>query len=102
VKNKRPAQLKDLLKKIHNCIEEERYIQTKHAIQRGSEREIELPDVLYVLKSGQHEKNKTTFDEGFTSWKYAIRGKTLSDLDIRVIVAFDETGMLIITVMHIT
>lgn len=30
-----------------------------------------------------------------------IRGKTKDDDDIRVIIAFDEFGMLIITAMHI-
>lgn len=35
-------------------------------------------------------------------WKYAIKGKTkINNLEIRVVVAFDELGMLIITVMHI-
>ena len=49
-----------------------------------------LPDVL-----------KTIFDSGRKTWKYAIRGKTLEDLDVRVIVAFDDDGMLVITVMHV-
>jgi hypothetical protein len=35
-------------------------------------------------------------------WKYAVKGKTkIDELDVRVIVAFDEDGILIITVMHI-
>ena len=59
-------------------------------MDRLLEREIELPDVLYVLKNGYHEKRKTTFDEVFQSWKYAIRGKTLDELDIRIILAFEE------------
>jgi hypothetical protein len=76
-------------------------MQSKHAIGREIEREIELPDVLHVLKTGRHEKSKTKFDEIFNSWKYAIRGNTLEGLDIRVIVAFGEDDMLIITVMHV-
>lgn len=32
--------------------------------------------------------------------KYAIRGKTLDEIDIRIIIAFDDSGMMIITVMH--
>lgn len=99
---KRPDQIKHLHLKILDCIEQERYVQSTHAIDREIERTIELPDVLYVLKTGRHEKNKTKFDEAFETWKYAIRGNTLDGSDIRVIVAFDENDMLIITVMHVS
>lgn len=34
-------------------------------------------------------------------WKYAIKGITKDDLIVRVIVAFDKEGMIIITVMHV-
>jgi hypothetical protein len=54
-----------------------------------------------VLKNGYHEKVKTSFDEMFQTWKYAIRGKTLENWDIRIIVTFDATQMIIITVMHV-
>lgn len=66
------------------------------------ERELELSDVLYVLKHGYHEKRKTTFDEVFQTWKYAIRGKTIDTVDVRIIIAFDEDDMLIITVIDVS
>lgn len=77
------------------------YRQSRHALQRESERNIDLPDVIYVLRNGYHEKRKTSFDEAFQTWKYAIRGNTLDDIDIRVIIAFDDSGMMIITVMQV-
>lgn len=86
---------------IRACIELGRYRQSKHAIDRELERTIGLPDVLYVLKNGYHEKQKTSFDEAFQTWKYAIRGKTLDEIDIRIIIAFDDNEMMIITVMHV-
>ena len=64
-KNIRPEQTENLSERIRKCIENDRYIQTKHALQRESERSIELSDALYVLRHGRHEKNKTTFDEIF-------------------------------------
>ena len=48
------------------------------------------------------KSKKTSFDHIFNTWKYAIRGISFDNLDIRVIIAFDEDGMLIITVMHVT
>jgi hypothetical protein len=100
-KAKRPPQLDELFPKIQDCLNKGHYRQSRHAIERGSEREIDIPDVLYVLKNGYHEKQKTSFDEAFQTWKYAVRGKTLDEIDIRIIIAFDNIGMMIITVMHV-
>lgn len=71
-----------------------------NAQDRQNERIISLPDTLYVLKNGYEEARKITFDESFNTWKYAIRGKTLDNLNVRVIIAFDENQMLVITVIH--
>lgn len=100
-KRKRPPQIENLHAQILECIEREMYIQSTHAIKREDERAIALPDVLYVLKTGRHEKSKTEFDEEFNKWKYAIRGSTLEGFDIRIIIAFERNDMLIITVMHV-
>ena len=82
-----------------------------HARIRGEERDIDLADVKYVLKNGRHEIVKTEFDEAFNNWKYAIRGKTLDGIDVRVIldgidvrviVAFDHNSIMhIITVINL-
>jgi hypothetical protein len=101
-KTKRPSQESELFPKIRDCIENGRYRQSKHAIDRKIERGIDLPDILFVLKNGYHEKPKTSFDEIHQTWKYAIRGKTLDNLGIRIIIAFANDGMLIITVMHVS
>lgn len=99
---KRPEKIKNVLIKIKECVEKGHYFVTSHAFIRQNERMISLPESLYVLETGYEEKKKTCFDAVYNTWKYAIRGKTLRDeLDVRVIVSFDENGMLIITVMHI-
>jgi hypothetical protein len=49
---------------------------------------------MHVLKTGLEEKNKTVFDSDFKTWKYAVRGYTTDNLDLRVIIAFDDEGML--------
>ncbi len=96
---KKPEKLKNVLDKIKKCIEFGKYILTFHAFDRQNERAISLPMTLQVLKTGYEEKRKTCFDNERNTWKYAIRGKTLDKLDVRVIVAFDEDDMLIITVI---
>lgn len=97
----KPKQIDNLLEKVRDCIENEKFTQTNHALQRHQERFINLEHALYVLKHGYHEKRKTIFDNVYHTWKYAIRGTTFDNFNIRVIVAFDEEGMIIITVMHV-
>ena len=99
---KRPDKITDLMGTVQECIEKGNYFVTTHAFIRQSQRMISLPESLHILRTGYEEKRKTCFDVEHSTWKYAIRGKTLRDgLDVRVIVAFDEDGMLIITVMHV-
>lgn len=100
-KLKNPPQIDNLFQTIKECIEQGNYILTEHALQRLNERNIALNDAEYVLKNGYLEKKKTNFDEIFRTWKYAIRGKTIEDLDIRIIIAFDKNNMIVITLMHV-
>lgn len=55
-KQNRPRQLEKLFDKIQNCIDNKKVRITTHALHRQNEREISLPDALYVLKYGYHEK----------------------------------------------
>src|ERR1700722_11162988 len=102
VKTSRPNQLIDLLDMIKRCIEQQKYTQTKHALQRQNERRIDLRDAFYVLKTGYHEKRKSSFDHISNTWKYAVRGKTIDNVDLRIIIAFDLEDMIIITVMEVS
>jgi hypothetical protein len=83
------------------CIERGTYLDTRHAFDRQNERQISRPEVLYVLKNGHHEKRKDKFDEAYHSWNYSVRGKTVDRRELRVIVSFDELGMLIITAIDL-
>lgn len=97
----KPEKLPDVLRTIRECIEQERYLFTAHALERVKERGIDVYTAIYVLLNGYEEKQKTTFDSNKKTWKYAVRGKTLEDVDVRVVVAFCEDDMLVITVMHV-
>jgi hypothetical protein len=98
---KKPLQLRDLIVVVKECVEQGHYVLTEHALQRMRERGISLNDAEYVLKNGYHEKRKSSFDPTFKTWKYAIRGKTIDESDIRIIVSFDERDMVVITLMHV-
>lgn len=80
-------------------IDREAYRLSKHAIEQQRIRHIDLPDILYVLKNGIHEVEKTTLTSD-QIWKYAIRGKTEDLQEIRVIIAF-SFDMIIVTVIDV-
>ena len=100
--SKRPKKIEDLLERVRNCIDSGTYRDTFHAIERKAERNISLPEIIYVLKTGRHEKSKDHFEEAFNTWNYAIRGKTIDEVELRVIVSFDEEkDLLIITAFYL-
>ena len=102
MQEKRPSKLVNLLERIRNCINTGMYRDTFHAIKRKLERNITLPEIIHVLQTGRHEKNKDNFDKVFNSWNYAIRGKTIDGYELRVIVSFDEEReLLIITTFYL-
>lgn len=91
---------RDLLKKVKDHVRNHTYFLAKHAIERQMQRHINLPEVLHVLEYGRREKSKDSFDVKRQAWRYSIRGKTTSGVDLRIIVAFEE-AMVIITVMKV-
>ena len=100
-KNKRPEKVLDLLKKIRDAIESGIYFPSGHAVKRCIERGITRPEYEYILKNGFHESKKDVFDNAYNTWNYAIRGKTLEKRELRIIVSFDENGLLVITVIDL-
>ena len=82
---------------VRRHVEADRYLSTVHADLRALQRKILLPDLLYVLRTGYHEKSKDRYDVAYDAWNYAVRGRTVDRRELRVIVSFDENGMLIIT-----
>lgn len=99
---KRQPKADNVLEMIRECLEQDKYTMTTHALIRQKDKNINVADIVHVLKTGYEEKKKTSYDDKHNAWKYAIRGKTkIGNLDVRVIVSFDESGMLIITVMYI-
>jgi hypothetical protein len=97
---KQSNSLDNPLIKIREYINAGKYRVSGHAAKRQCERDVSLPKVLYVLTHGWHEEQKSLFDTTFQIWKYAIRGKTIDGVDLRVIVSFAEE-MMIITVMKV-
>src|SRR5205085_1555608 len=72
-----------------------------HALERLQQRQVTVPEVVYVLEHGFHERRKDQFREEFGEWVYAIRGKTLDARKLRIAVAINVDGALVITVIDL-
>ena len=99
--DKRPDKHPDVLKEVRACVEKGKVLDTRHATDRRSEREITFREMLDVLLTGYHEKRKDKWDEFYKAWNYAIRGKTTDRRELRVIASFDPNGLLIITAIDL-
>ncbi len=87
--------------KIRECLDTGKYLDTRHATERQAERDITRPEILRVLRTGFHEKRKDQFKEEYQAWNYSVRGKTVDARNLRVIISFDPSGMLIISAIDL-
>lgn len=93
--------LQNVIKRVQLAIEAGNYVYTGHAQDRLQQREITRLEVKQVLKHGHSEKAKDFYDENFNQWNYAIRGKTIDQRKLRVVISFDDNEMLVITVIDL-
>ncbi len=98
---KKPNKTNDLMEQIRSALDDSRYDFRGHALERLQQREVTESEAIYVLKKGRHEKKKDEFDNEKGNWKYAVRGKTVDNRELRVIVAFVEPDMFVITVIDL-
>jgi hypothetical protein len=54
--SKNPKKVENLLERIKNCLHLGAYRDTSHAIERKTERNITIPEIIHVLQTGRHEK----------------------------------------------
>lgn len=93
--------IRDILGEVRKHIKAGKYRITNHAQERQDKHQLTLPNLLFILSTGFHEKEKTLFSNEFQTWKYAIRGKPIDDsIEFRIIVAFDKE-MAVLTVIKL-
>lgn len=95
----RPLKISNVLHLIRKHAQSGEFIILPHASMRGVERSISVSDIVFVLTHGEHEADKDEFKEAFQSWNYSVRGLTVDSRALRIAVAFDNTDMLIVSVI---
>ena len=80
----------------------ENHTPVENAKYRLNQREVTIAELEQVIMTGYREGRKDELNPEHKSWNYAIRGITISKLELRVAVSLDITsGVLIITVFDL-
>ena len=93
--------MEDILGIALSAIKTGRLRYSAHANQRMHLRKIIKPEVEFILKYGHHESRKDQFNAEHESWDYSISGKTLDGRKLRVVVAYEEPHVLVITTIDL-
>jgi len=93
----------NLLDEVRRLVADGDVRYTVHGFEREAGRGITQPEANHVLMTGWHEKKKDQYDPAYEDthpWAYAIRGKTLDDRPLRIVVTFeeDDSGELLLVV----
>ncbi len=89
----------EALKKIREYVKKGAYTLSKHAIERRLKRLVTIPEALRVLEGGRMEDDRVGWSVKHQEYSFAILGRTLSGVDIRVAVAIKEEELLIVSVI---
>jgi len=96
-RNKRPPKRANLLDVVRKKVATDELRDSRHTEdERRPERDISLEEVRQVLGLGYHEAARDRYEEGYGSWSYAIRGRTLDNRELRIVVAFDEDDYVVL------
>ena len=95
-----------LWKLISDKISSGHYLFLAHAKEKLGERNISEFETLAILENKNHRnrkrnKKKDAYNPSFADWTYCIEGNDIDENKIRIIISFDETNMLVITVIRI-
>lgn len=89
------------MKKVSEAIRTGHYLISNHAYLRAKDRLIPVAHVEQILLHGFHEPRKDSFKPEFGAWNYSIRGKSPDKYNVRIIVTFAESDLLIVTIINL-
>ena len=98
---KYPPKLDRLMQRIFDAVDRGEYVVSNHAYERATDRQVPIPHAEYALRHGFHEKKKDQFKAEYQAWRYAIRGKSPDHVNVRIVVAFADDGLMIVTVINL-
>ena len=100
-KKVKTEKVQDLMAEVKKHLDNGTYKFSNHGAERKDQRAVSVPDITNALRNGYHEKKKDKWEEAFKNWNYSVRGKSIDDGDLSIIVSFEVFGLLIITVIRL-
>lgn len=97
----RRPKVKNILYKTSESVTKGLVLYSEHANERMLERGIVRLEVEFVLKNGHHEVQKDQYNERFSSWDYAIKGKTIDGRSLRIVIAFVVPNVFVVTTIDL-
>ena len=91
----------DLIRQVRALLEVGNLRYSVHAEIRMAQRKIIKPEVEFILRRGHHTPKRDKFNEEYKLWDYAIEGKAVDNRKLRIIVAFVEPNILVVTVINL-
>ena len=95
-KPRRPSKRPNLLADVRLKLAAGAFRDTRHATDRKAERAISMREVREAMESGWHEARKDEYRVEYGAWNHVVRGKTLDQRSLRVVISFDEEDVLLI------
>lgn len=91
---------RELIRLVREAVASGSYRILPHARQRCSEREVSAPDIECALENGHPVPRRDRRDLVAGDWSYCFEGRTMDEELLRVVVAFEDT-MLVVTVVRL-
>jgi hypothetical protein len=86
-----------ILRRFRECVRTRHYVVTLHAEEEIANDELSIFDVERAILTGEIIERQR--DQERDDWKYLIRGKTIEEKDVIIVVKLGSTAkMIIITV----
>lgn len=94
----------ELFEAIKHSLENGEYYFSDHGDVRSKTRKnVNDLEVVKILEGDDkwHEAGKDKYVKGHKDWNYHIRGRNSDEDQIRIAISFDESGMVVITVINL-
>jgi hypothetical protein len=91
----------ELVGRVREAIASGWYRILPHARQRCSERDVSAADIECALERGHPVPRRDRFDRVAGDWSYCFEGTSVDEDRLRVVVAFEDT-MLVVTVVRLS
>lgn len=93
--------VKELLKIVRDAFSSGNYIYSSHSGERQLQRGISDGDIRHAIANGWHEKRKDEWKSEFNAWNYAIRGTSLNDENLRIVLAVEKNETVLIVIVTV-